>query len=259
MLHQAPAHVQSGVLGPVSSWPSEARAEHSVMGGTQQVGHGSGSDGSREEGSIHVAKSGGAAHHPDHAQRQQQLLQHQQQYQYHQQQQYSQQDREQRTQYRLNTPQSDSASPAGSPTQPPKVEPSPTPPLTTKQKDRVTSQGVTEVTNHKQTDTVKVSQKEGNEREESGSANSGDSAGGELANQGREKDSKLTNGDGHLSKEERRQKLLEMVQREPDKHLHPHHRHQRPKPTTFKTGKKQVLSSVCVINAGLKVSMSRHN
>lgn len=34
-VHQIP---QPGLLRPVSSWPSEARAEHSVMGSTQQVG-----------------------------------------------------------------------------------------------------------------------------------------------------------------------------------------------------------------------------
>lgn len=95
---------------------------------------------------------------------------------------------------------------------------------------------MTEVTNDKQTETATVSPKEGREREESGSTISGYSAGGELVNQGKEKDSKSTCGDGRISDEERRQKLLEMVQREPDKHPHPHHRHQRPKPTTFKTG-----------------------
>ncbi|XP_040002745.1 basic-leucine zipper transcription factor A isoform X2 [Xiphias gladius] len=235
-----------GVLGSVRNWPSEARGEHSVMGSTQQVGPGSGYEGSREEGSVHVANSDGEAHHPDHAERQQQVLQHQQrqqhqqQYQYHNPQQYNHgraEDQELRVQYRLNAPQSDSATPAHGPTQPPKLEQNPTPPLTTNQKDSVTSQKNTEVTNHKQTETETVSQKVGNEREESGSANSRDSAGAELANQEKEKDSKLTRGDGHLTEEERRQKLLEMVQREPDKqtHLHPHHPLQRPKPTAFKT------------------------
>ncbi|XP_018537941.1 G-box-binding factor [Lates calcarifer] len=253
-VHQAPTHMQTGVhqpiagvLGSVSSWPAEARAEHSVMGSTQPVGHGSGYDGSREEGSVHVANSGSEVHHPDHTQRQQQVLQHQQrqqQYQYHHQPHYPQQynnggveDQELRTQYRLNAPQSDSASPPGSPTPLPQLEQNPTPPLTTHQKDSVTSQKITEVTNYKQTETETVSQKEGNEKEESGSANSGDSAGAELANQGKEKDSKPTTGEGHLTEEERRQKLLEMVQREPDTqpHLHPHHPQQRPKPTAFKT------------------------
>ncbi|XP_073333969.1 uncharacterized protein [Pagrus major] len=251
-VHQAPTHVQPGVhqpvvgvLGPVSSWPSEARGEHSVMGSAQQVGHGSGNDGSKEESGAHVASSGGEAHHPDHMQRQQQLLQHQQrqqQYPYHHQPHYPQQynhgaaeDQELRTQYRLNAPQSDSASPPSSPTQLPTLEQNPTPPLTTIQKDSVTSQKNTEVTNHRQTETATASQKEGNEREESG--NSGDTAGAELANQGKDKDSKLTSGDGHLTQEDRRQKILETVQKELDREtpLHPHPPQQRPKPTTFKT------------------------
>lgn len=263
-VHQAPTHVQPGmhqpivgVLGGVSSWPSEARAEHSVMGSTQQVGHGSGYDGSREESGVHAANSGGEVHHPDHMQRQQQLLQHQQrqqQYQYHHQPHYPQQynhggveDQELRTQYRLNAPQSDSASPPGSPTQLPKLEQNPTLPMTTNQKDSVTSQKNTEVTNHTQTETETASQREGKDREESGSANSGGTARAELANQGKEKDSKLTSGDGHLTEEERRQKTLETVQRELDRetHLHPHHPQQRPKPTTFKTGTAQLCENVC--------------
>nr|XP_046229015.1 basic-leucine zipper transcription factor A isoform X2 [Scatophagus argus] len=258
-LHQAPTLVQPGVHQPIvgvfglaSSSPSEARAEHSVMGSTQQVGHGSGYDGSREESGVQVANGGGEVHHPDHMQRQQQLLQHQQgqqlqqqqQYQYHHQPHHPQQhnhgaveDQELRTQYRLNAPQSDSASPSGSPTQPPKLEQNPTPPMTTFQKESVTSQKHTEVTIHRQTETQTAGQKERNEREESGSANSGDTAGAELASQGKDKDSKLTSGDGHLTEGERRQKILETVQKELDRetHLHPHHPQQRPKPTTFKT------------------------
>ncbi|XP_070845010.1 platelet-derived growth factor beta polypeptide a isoform X1 [Chaetodon trifascialis] len=257
-VHQTPSHVQPGVHQPISGWPSEARAEHSIMGSTQQVGHGSGYDGSREESGAHVANSGGEVHHADHTQRQQQLLEHQQrqlqqQYQYHHQPSYPQQhnhgaaeDQELRTQYRLNGPQSDSASPPAGPTQLPKLEQNPTPPMTTYQKDSVTGQKNTEVTNHRQTETKTASQKEGNEREESGSANSGDAAGAELANQGKDKDSKLTSGDGHLTEEERRQKALEMVQRELDRetHLHPHHPHQRPKPTTFKTAPSTVAPNV---------------
>lgn len=274
-VHQASTHMQpgahqpiTGMLGPVSSWPSEARGEHSIMGSTT-VGHGSGYDGSKEESSVHVANSGGEVHHPDHMQRQQQLLQHQQrqqfqqQYQYHHQPRYPQQfnhggaeDQELRTQYRLNTPQSDSASPPDSPTQPPKLEQNPTLPMTTIQKDSVTSQKITEVTKHKQTETVTSSQKEGNEREESGSANSGDSGGADLANQGKEKDSKLTSGVSHLTEEERRQKVLEMLQKEPDRQtlLNPHHPQQRPKPTTFKSGTDaQLCGNVLVwMKVGLK-------
>lgn len=230
------------------------------MGSTQQVGHGSGYDGSKEESGVHVANSGGEVHHSDHMQRQQELLQHQQrqqlqqQYQYHHQPHYPQQynhgtaeNQELRTQYRLNAPQSDSASPPVNPTQPLKLEQNPTPPMTTYQKDLVTSQKNTEVTNHRQTETETTKQKEGNEREESGSSNSGHMAGAELANQGKDKDSKLTSGESHLTEEKRRQKILETVQRELDRetHLHPHHPQQRPRPTTFKTGTAQLWEKVC--------------
>lgn len=249
-LHEMPTIVQPGshqpivgVLRPVTSGPSEARAEHSIVGSTQQVGHGSGYDGSREDSSVHVPNSSDKAHHPDHMQRQQELLQHQQrqklQPEYHhphypqQNNQGAAEDQELRTQYRLNAPQSDSATPPASPTQPPKLEQNPTPPMTTYQKDSVTSQKNTEVTNHRQTETA--SQKEGNRREENGSSNSGVTAGTVLANQGKDKDSKLTSGDGHFTEEERRQKILETVQREldSDTHLHPHHPQQRP---TIRTG-----------------------
>lgn len=256
-VHQAPKHVQTGVhqtvtglVGPVSSWPSEARAEHSVMGSTQQVGHGSGFDGSREDSGVHTSNGGGEVHHPDHAKRQQQLLQHQQrqqyqqQYPYHHQTHYPQQynrggaeDRELRTQYRLNAPQSDSAYPPASQTEPPKFEENHTLPLSTIQKDFATSQKSIEVKNHKQTETETVSQKEGNQKEEGSSANSGNLAGTELASQGKKRYSNVTSEDGRLTEAERKQKLLELVQKEPDEqtHLHQLHPHQRPKPTTFKT------------------------
>lgn len=102
--------------------------------------------------------------------------------------------------------------------------------MTPYQKDSVTSHKITEVTNHRQAGTVTASRKEGNGREESGSSNSRDTAGAELANQGKDKDSKLTIGDGHFTEEERRQKILETVQRELDSEarLHPHHPQQRP-------------------------------
>ncbi|XP_029030721.1 PHD finger protein rhinoceros isoform X2 [Betta splendens] len=213
--HPATTHVQSGGFGSISSWPSEARAAHSIMGSPQQVGHGSGFDGSREE------KSSREVHHPDHAQRQQQLLQHQQRQRYH----GGAEGRELRTQYQLSAPQADSASPAGSPTQQPQPQPNPS-----EQKDSVTS--------HRQTELV--SHKAAAEGEESGSAGSRGSAGGEPVSGGRETDSKLTCGDGQLSDEERRQKLLQMVQREPDTRLHPRHRQQRPKPTAFETAASTV-------------------
>ncbi|XP_017265146.1 putative mediator of RNA polymerase II transcription subunit 12 [Kryptolebias marmoratus] len=249
-VHQAPTHAQTGLhqtvtglLGSVSSWPSEAKAEHAVMGSTLQAGHGSGYDRSREE------TGGEEGHPPDHEQRQQQLLQHQQrlQHQYHQQQypqQYNHRGEQEQdlrtTQHWLNVPQSDSASAPVGLTLPPKPKGNPTPFPSIFQKDSVTSQQFTAVTKNKQTETEKVSQKEGNEREESGSAISGDSARAELANQGRKIDSKVNREGDRLTEEERRQKLLEMVQSEPEKTsvLHPHqhqHHQRRPKPTPFKT------------------------
>ncbi|CAG5928792.1 unnamed protein product [Menidia menidia] len=246
-VHQAPTHAQAGahkattgLLGSVSSWPSEARAEHSVMGSKPQSGPGSGYEVNREESSAHV--SNGEVRHSDHAPSQPQLPQHQQrqQHQYYNQPRYSEgaEDQELRTQYRLNAPQSDSASPPVSPTQPSSLDRTPTPQMATVQKDSVTRQRNVKVTyNTKQTETEAARQKDGGEREESGSANSGELAGGQLGNQ-REKYFKASSEDGRLTEEERRQKLLEMVQQDKqDKPslLHPHHPSQRPKPTTFKT------------------------
>ncbi|KAM9856687.1 uncharacterized protein ACBR49_000383 [Aulostomus maculatus] len=248
-VHQTPTHVQAGghqsiggVLRPVSSWPSEARAEHSVMGGAQQVGQGSGSEGSKEE----VSNGGGGSEgrHADHAQRQQQLLQHQQQYQYHQQQHNLRgaENQKLRTQYRLNAPQSDSASPPGSPTQAPQSEQNPTPPMSANQKDSVTTRTHTEVTNH-QTETDTAAPKGGNKREESGSTDSGASARAQPANQGEGKDSLLPAED--LTEEERKQKLLQMVQSDLDHpvNLHPHHPQPRP---------KQAVSTVAPVSASAR-------
>uniref|UniRef100_UPI003AAABEB8 uncharacterized protein n=1 Tax=Centroberyx gerrardi TaxID=166262 RepID=UPI003AAABEB8 len=243
-VHQAAAHPAVGGGGPVGSWPSEARAEQGAQQLPKEGGHGSGFEGGREEGGY------------------QQQQQYQQQYQYHQQHQHypqqpyqqynrgpSAEDQELRTQYRLNAAQSDSASPPGNPTQSPnqKSEQNTSPPVPANHKDsavELTSdnrQKDTEGTNHKQTEAETANRKEGNEREETGSANSGDAAGAELANQ--EKDSKLTNGERPFT-EERRQKLLDIVQKEPDQqthhqhHPHPadhHHPQHRPKPTALKT------------------------
>uniref|UniRef100_A0A1A7Y6G2 Platelet-derived growth factor beta polypeptide n=1 Tax=Iconisemion striatum TaxID=60296 RepID=A0A1A7Y6G2_9TELE len=247
---QPPTHVQTGVhqtvtgmIGSVSSWPSEARAEHS----TQQAGHGSGFDRSREESGVHVSNGGGEVH-PDHEQRQQQLLQHQQRvrhhhhHQYHQQFRYPQQynqrgaeDHELRRQYWLNAPQSDSASPPVSFTRPPSFEENSTTLPFAIQKDSVIREKYTQVADNKQTETEKETLKEGNDKEESGSSVSGDSAGSEPANQREGKDSNISGEEGHVTEEERRQKLLEMVQSEPDKPslLHPQ---QRPKAGLVKTG-----------------------
>ncbi|KAM4751087.1 platelet-derived growth factor beta polypeptide a [Anableps anableps] len=240
-VHQTPTHVQTGgrhtttrLLSPVSTWPSEARAEHSIMESPQQVGHGSGFDRSREE-------TGGEVHHPDLEQRQQQLLKHQQsqEHQYHQHSHYSQQynpggddDQKMRMQYLLHAPQSDSASQPVSITQAPTTGENPTSFTTVNQKDSVTNQAYAEVTHHELIETKGDGQKEGTEREESGSVVSGDSARAEAASQGKKNDSELSSGGGRLTEEERRQKLLEMVQSEPEKDplLHPHQ-----KPTTFKS------------------------
>ncbi|KAK1886756.1 Platelet-derived growth factor subunit B, partial [Dissostichus eleginoides] len=104
-------------------------------------------------------------------------------------------------------PQSDAPSPPETPTYPPRLEEKPTVPMTTSQK------------------TVVVGSVKNNEREESGSANSGGSSGAEVA---KEKDLKETSGgDLTLTEEkERRKKVLEMIQTEP--HLHPHLPQQRP-------------------------------
>ncbi|XP_034044394.1 uncharacterized protein si:ch211-79m20.1 [Thalassophryne amazonica] len=237
-VHQVPGRV--GTLGTSSSWPSEARAEHSVMGGPQHVPReGAQGSGSTEEGSVHVSKSGAKTHHADHAQRQH----HHHHHQLHQQVNHGQSagDQELRTQYRLHTPQSDSPLPHSTPTQTPadKPELKPRPLAPANQKDSadgMNGQNQTVFTNHKQIQTEGGGHKGPNEREESGSANSGDTPGPEAASQGQEKDSKVS-GEGSLMEEERREKLLEMVQKEADPQslLHPHHPQQRPKPTTFKT------------------------
>ncbi|XP_014845842.1 PREDICTED: histone-lysine N-methyltransferase, H3 lysine-79 specific-like isoform X1 [Poecilia mexicana] len=251
-VHQAPTYAQTrlttaGFLGSVGTWPSEARAEHSVLESPQQVGHGSGFDRSREE-------TGGEAHRPDHEQRQQELLKHQQRQEHHHphhhqhqhphlSQQYNprgHEDQEMRTQYLLHGPQSDSASPPVSITPVPTTGQNPTSFTTVNQKDSVTSQMNGEVTRHKQVESKGDGPKDGTKREESGSAVSGDSDRAEAANQEKENDSKSSGGADHLTEEERRKKLLEMVQSEPDKDplLHPH---QRPKPTTFKSALSTVV------------------
>uniref|UniRef100_A0A3P9KH27 Platelet derived growth factor subunit B n=1 Tax=Oryzias latipes TaxID=8090 RepID=A0A3P9KH27_ORYLA len=243
-VHHATMHALPGVHQTTTSmnksWPSEAMGEHRVMGSPPQPGHGSGYDGSKEEGGQPAFNSD--VHYPDHASRRLQLLQHQQRQQYqHHQSQYPQdhsylgaQYQELTTQIRLSSLQSDSASPF-SPTQAPSFGWKSSHPPTTHQKDSVTIKKTAQVTHYKQTETEGIIQKEG--RAESGSTNSGDSVGAELTNQGKEKDSKMSIEEGRLTEEERRQKLLEIVQKEPDKPslLHLPHFQQRPKPTTLKT------------------------
>ncbi|XP_043971487.1 bromodomain-containing protein DDB_G0280777 isoform X1 [Gambusia affinis] len=250
--HQAPTYTQTrlttaGFLGSVGTWPSEARAEHSVLESPQQVGHESGFDRSREETS-------GEARRPDHEQRQQELLKHQQRQEHHhhhhqhpQHPHLSQQHnprgdekQEMRTQHLLHAPQSDSTSPPVSMTPAPTTRQNPTSFTTVIQKDSVTSQTYGEVTRHKQVESKGDGPKDGTEREESGSAVSGDSGRAEAANQEKENDSKLSGGTDYLTEEERRKKLLEMVQSEPEKDPHLHS-HQRPKPTTFKSALSTVV------------------
>ncbi|KAF7644142.1 hypothetical protein LDENG_00226720 [Lucifuga dentata] len=269
-LHQTPPHVQADAhtqtqpiargAEPAGNWPSEARAEHSIMGNPQLVpregGQGSGYDGNREESSVRNV------HHADYTQRLQQQQYHHHHHHHHQQQQqqlypYQQhshrpslEDQELRTQYRLNAPQSDGAFPPSNPTQPANQESAQNRSPTNQKTGELTtnSQKSSDDTAPRQTETEVANHKEGNEREESGSTNSGDSAGAELANQEKEKDSKVTERGGHFTEEERRQKLLEVTQKEPDEqtHLHPHHPHhpqQRPKPTSLRTVRPTVVAS----------------
>lgn len=183
--------------------PSEARAEHSVMGGgPPQVGHGSGYAGSREESGVHA----------EHLRGQQRLHRG------------GAEDQAPGGRRWLDAPQSDAGTPPGTPTRPPKLKSSPASPAAS-----VTSRRTTEVTR----------QTEG--REESGSANSRDSGDAEPANRGPDKDSEQSRGVGHLTEEERRHKVLQMIQTEPDHrtHFRPHHPQRRTKPTGFQAGDGQ--------------------
>lgn len=250
-VYQAPTHVQTGgrhttagLLGSVSTWPAEARPEHSVKESPQQVGHSSGFDKSREE-------TGGEMLHADHEQQQQHLLKHQQRQEHknhqhpHSSKQYisgGDDDQELRTQYLLHALQSDSASLPSVVTQAPKTAEHPTSFTSFIQRDTVTSQTYAEVTHYKQTETTENGQKEGSERV----VTSGDSARAEVIDKRKEDDSILSGGGHHLTEEERRQKLLEMVQTQPEKEnlLHPH---QSPKPTF-----KSALSTVAPMSTAAR-------
>lgn len=193
---------------------------------------------------MHLAKNCGK----DHMRQQQELLEHQQRQQPH----YSPQHNQRTTEnqrlrtHLLNDPQSDSAFPPVSPTQPLKLEHNATPPITPSEKDTVTTKENTEVTDHRQTETVTASLKEGNKKEDRGTSDKEDAAKAGLANQGKGKDSSLISGGVHLTDEERKQKILETVQRELDQdRLHPHHPQQRPRPHASKTGTAQLPESVC--------------
>lgn len=226
-LHQSPAAHQPAAGGPalVSSQAPVARAEHGVTKRTQQGTHGSGYGG-KEDSSVHGTKSGGLMQHADHMQRQQELLQHQQS----QQPQPTTGDQVGRTQPHLSAPQSDSAaSPPVSPTQTLQFQQTSAPATRSDQKDSVSSE--------KSAEAVTTSQKEGKNRDESGSSSSGDMARVELATQVEDRHSNSSSGSGRLTEEQRNQKILETVQRELDKepHLQPHPPQQRPR-ATFRPG-----------------------
>lgn len=218
-LPQPPTHVQSGVHQPIAevprsvgSWPSEAGAEISVLGSSQVVPE---SGGSREQGSVQGANSDGKGQDSDPARRHQQPPPpphvpgvHEQ---------------ELRTQYRLNGPPSDSSSTTG----PPKSVLDPAHSPTPHQRNLPTVQRHSEDTSPPQTKTRDSSQKAGGEREDSGSANSGDSAGAESAGQGKE------SNDGRFTEEARRQNLNEKVQSEQSQ--------QGPKLPTFREGKNSAV------------------
>ncbi|CAG12536.1 unnamed protein product, partial [Tetraodon nigroviridis] len=118
------------------------------------------------------------------------------------------------------------------PTQTLKCEQTSSPTLTY-QKESATSEKYAELAQPRVPEAVSTSQKEGKDREESGSSSSGDMARVELASQLKDRDSNISSGSGNLTEEERKQKILETVQRELDKEppLHPHPPQQRPRPT----------------------------
>ncbi|XP_038160748.1 putative mediator of RNA polymerase II transcription subunit 12 isoform X3 [Cyprinodon tularosa] len=253
-VHQAPTHVHTGVhhttagfQSLVGTRPSEAMAKHTIMESPQQVGHGSGLDKSQEE-------TGEEIPHHDHEQRQQQLLKHQQrqEHQYHPHPPYPQQytpgdeDQELRAQYLLHAPQSDSSLSKVSITQAPKTVQDPTFFTSVTQKDSITNQKYTKEIPHELIETKGDGQKEGTEM----LAKSRTSSQTETTNHKQEKDSNLNEETGHLTEQERRQRLLEIVQREPEK-TPVLHAHQRPKPTTFNSA---VLSTVAPMStAGRQV------
>ncbi|KAM8879702.1 platelet-derived growth factor beta polypeptide a isoform 2-T2 [Spinachia spinachia] len=161
--------------------------------------------GTPQVGSGYAGSREESAVHAEHLQRQQQLLQHQQLHRA------GGEDQELGgRRHWLNAPQSDAGTPPGSPR--------PAPPTAL-----ATSRRTTEVSRQ----TEVTGRTGGGERKEISSAN-----------QGLEKDSEQGRGVSHLTQEERRHKVLEMIQTEPDHrtHLRPHHPQPRPKPTSFKTG-----------------------
>ncbi|XP_077428174.1 platelet-derived growth factor beta polypeptide a [Vanacampus margaritifer] len=177
----------------VHSWPSDSRAEHGRTGNPPQVGQGSGHEGSREEG--------GESHRQSYDDR-------------------DSDHRNLRTQYRLNAAQSDGTSlPDPTPSRRSELSPAPVLHSSTNPKDSVTGRPNMEATPaHPRTQADRLT---GGGRKDN-----------ESANRGEAKDLARANGGGELTEEERRQKVLEVVQGELDRptHLHPLHPQQRPKP-----------------------------
>ncbi|XP_061626718.1 platelet-derived growth factor beta polypeptide a isoform X2 [Phyllopteryx taeniolatus] len=173
-------------------WPSDARADRGVTGNPPQVGPGSGHEGSREEGGqVRRRQFPSRSYERGESE-----------------------DRNLRTQYRLNAPQSDGAS-LPEPTPSPQSQQSPTPVLriSTNHKDSVSGRPNIEATpTHPRT---QAERQTGSGRRHS-----------ESADQGVAKDLTPANSGGQLTEEERRQKVLEVVQGELDRptHLHPQQR-----------------------------------
>ncbi|XP_037103356.1 uncharacterized protein si:ch211-79m20.1 isoform X1 [Syngnathus acus] len=184
---------------PVNSWPSDARAGQGRVGNPPQVGQGSGHEGSREEGGeSHRQRFQSQSYnygHSDH--------------------------RNLRTQYRLNAPQSDGAPSLGStPSSQSGQRPASILPISIDRKDSVPTG---------EPDTEATPTYPGTQAEQPIGSGRPDN---DSANQGEAKDLTLADGGGQLTEEERRKKVLEVVQGELDRpaHLHPQHPQQRPKP-----------------------------
>ncbi|XP_061686552.1 platelet-derived growth factor beta polypeptide a isoform X2 [Syngnathoides biaculeatus] len=164
-------------------WPSDAGANRGVTGNPPQVVPGSGHGGGREEGGE-VRRQQFPSRSYDHGESENRNL---------------------RTQHRLNAPQSDNA-PLPDPT-PSQQSPTAVSRISTNHRDSVTSRTNVEVTPTRQR--TQAERQTGNGRRD-----------GEPADQGGAKDLTLANRGGLLTEEERRQKVLEVVQGELDRAAH---------------------------------------
>ncbi|CAL8332438.1 unnamed protein product [Lota lota] len=249
--HSPPAYTlaagaNAAVTRPVTEGAHDGQAGGGLMwAGTRAVGP----QGSKDIGTPQGSGSEGGARDAAGSQHQQPLLprhpnhpHHPHHHHHHHHPQYNQRP-DPSTQYRLNSFQADSAStPPGNATWPANHRPewNPTPSAATaNQKEpalAVASGEHVRVDNDRQTETGSANHSKGSDKEESGSTISGE---GVMvpANRRQEKDSGLTDGGHAFIKEERRQRLLEIVQREPHQpHPHPadHLPRHRPKPTASK-------------------------